>query len=94
LHRRLFVLVDADGHPVEEAGPAPFDGYTRAEAAREARETTGAWEAGWRVVPLTSRLAAALHLMALAQGIETERSDSRSAVGNGAPVRRMVGTGS
>ena len=68
--RRLFVLVDETGAPVEAAGPAPFDGRTRAEAAREARSTAGRLAPGWRLVPLTSRLERALHRMAGRMGLE------------------------
>ena len=67
--RRLFALIDERGVPVEAAGPAPFDGRTRVEAAREALATAGPMSPGWRLVPLTSRLERALTRMAKRVGL-------------------------
>jgi hypothetical protein len=63
------VLVDAGGDPVEEAGPAPFDGRTREEAEREARATVGEFRRGWRLVGLTPRLERLLKAMAVEWGL-------------------------
>lgn len=65
MHRRLFVLVDEEGRPVEAAGPAPFDGRTRAEAEREARATIASFEPGWHMEALTPAHERGLRAMAL-----------------------------
>jgi hypothetical protein len=69
LRRRLFVLVDRDGRPVEAAGPAPFDGRTREEAEREARATVREFRPDWRLVPISRRLRKSLRAMAATWGV-------------------------
>jgi hypothetical protein len=86
--RQLFVVVDRKGRPVEAAGPAPFDGATREEAAREARATVGGFRSTWKLVLLTPRLARDLRSMAKRWGLE---SDGAAADRDAAPDRERGG---
>lgn len=67
--RKLWVLVGADGEPVEAAGCAPFDG-TREEAGAEVVKTLGEWRSNWALCPLTAELEEKLKEMARAVGLE------------------------